>query len=195
MDIRLTRKVLIICFTWMIWYCLQRNHKLGGLLQTVKNRYEVGLEKCAKVTFLKWRLEKLTLIELDKNKNIKELEQEEIYKFLGVNETNGIQHTTMKEEIRKECYITVWDIFETEPNSANQIQAINILAIPVVTYSFNIVNWNLSDIKKINTKICELLMCNKINLCMVDSQNKVNKLMLIMQTPITGFVLCLWKLK
>ena len=122
---------------------------------------------------------------------MKELEQEEIYKFLGVNETNGIQHTTMKEEIRKECYITVWDIFETEPNSANQIQAINILAIPVVTYSFNIVNWNLSDIKKINTKICELLMCNKINLCMVDSQNKVNKLMLIMQTPITGFVLCL----
>ena len=131
------------------------------------------------------------MIELDKNKNIKELEQEEIYKFLGVNETNGIQHTTMKEEIRKECYITVWDIFETEPNSANQIQAINILAIPVVTYSFNIVNWNLSDIKKINTKMCELLMCNKINLCMVDSQNKVNKLMLIMQTPITGFVLCL----
>ena len=131
------------------------------------------------------------MIELDKNKNIKELEQKEIYRFLGVNETNGIQHTTMKEEIRKECYITVWDIFETEPNSANQIQAINILAIPVVTYSFNIVNWNLSDIKKINTKICELLMCNKINLCMVDSQNKVNKLMLIMQTPITGFVLCL----
>ena len=131
------------------------------------------------------------MIELDKNKNIKELEQEEIYKFLGVNETIGIQHTTMKEEIRKECYITVWDIFETEPDSANQIQASNILAIPVVTYSFNIVNWNLSDIKKINTKICELLMCNKINLCMVDSQNKVNKLMLIMQTPITGFVLCL----
>ena len=102
------------------------------------------------------------MIELDKNKNIKELEQEEIYKFLGVNEANGIQHTSMKEEIRKECYITVWDIFETEPDSANQIQAINILAIPVVTYSFNIVNWNLSDIKKINTKICELLMCNKI---------------------------------
>ena len=102
------------------------------------------------------------MIELDKNKNIKELEQEEIYKFLGVKEANGIQHTSMKEEIRKECYITVWDIFETEPDSANQIQAINILAIPVVTYSFNIVNWNLSDIKKINTKICELLMCNKI---------------------------------
>ena len=38
-------------------------------------------------------------------------------------------------------------ILKTEPNSANRIQTFNTLAIPVVTYSFNIISWDLSDIK------------------------------------------------
>ena len=38
-------------------------------------------------------------------------------------------------------------ILKTEPNSANRIQTFNTLAIHVVTYSFNIISWDLSDIK------------------------------------------------
>ena len=37
---------------------------------------------------------------------------------------------------------------KTELNSKNRITAINTLAIPVVTYSFNVVNWNLKELKK-----------------------------------------------
>ena len=37
-----------------------------------------GLEKCARATFLKSRLEKSTSIELDNNTKINELEQEEV---------------------------------------------------------------------------------------------------------------------
>ena len=76
------------------------------------------------------------MIELDNSTKIKELEQEEVYKYLGVNESNGIQHVTMKEKIRKECYRRVRAILKTELNSANRIQAINAFAIPAVTYSF-----------------------------------------------------------
>ena len=46
----------------------------------------------SKATFLKGRLKKSTSIELDNSLKIKELEQEEVYKFLGVNESNQIQH-------------------------------------------------------------------------------------------------------
>ena len=67
----------------------------------------------------------------------------------------------MKKQIRKECYRRVRATLKTELNSANQIQAINTLAILVVTYSFNIINWNLSDTKKMDSKICKLLMCNR----------------------------------
>ena len=59
-----------------------------------------GLEKCAKVTFLK-NLEKSTSIELDNSMKTKESEQEEVYKYLGVNESNGIQHATMKQKMKK----------------------------------------------------------------------------------------------
>ena len=103
------------------------------------------------------------LIELDNSTKIKELEHEEVYKYLGVNESNGIQHVTMKEKIRKECYRRVRAILKTELNSANGIQAINAFAIPVVTYSFCMIKWNLSDIKKMDIKICKLLTCNRMH--------------------------------
>ena len=57
-----------------------------------------------KATFLKEKLEKSTSIELDNSTKIKELEQEEVYKYLGVNVSNGIKNTTIKEKIRNECY-------------------------------------------------------------------------------------------
>ena len=123
------------------------DHELEELLQTEKKfSDDVGmkfeLEKFAKVNFIKGRFGKSRSIELDNRKKIrKELEQEEeAYKYLGVNESNGIQHATMKEKIRKECYRRVRAVLKTELNSANRTQAINTLTIPVVTYTFNIVN-------------------------------------------------------
>ena len=48
-------------------------------------KMEFGLDKCAKGA-------------------IKELDQEGTYKYLGINEGDGIQHSKMKEKIRKEYY-------------------------------------------------------------------------------------------
>ena len=83
-------------------------------------------------------------LELDRDTVIKDLDQEDYYKYLGVNESDGIQHSQIKEKIRKECCRTFRAIQKTELNSANRKEAINALAIPVVTYSFNIVNWTPS---------------------------------------------------
>ena len=49
----------------------------------------------------------------------------------------------MKEKIRKECYRRVRGVLQSELNAKNKLKAINTLAIPAVTYSFNVVNWNL----------------------------------------------------
>ena len=122
-----------------------------------------GLDKCAKATFKGGQLTQTTSLELDRSTVIKDLEQEELYKYLGVNESDGIKHSQMKEKIRKECYRRVRAILKTELNSANRIEAINTLAIPVVTYSFNIINWTLSDIKKIDVKIRKLMTCNRMH--------------------------------
>ena len=65
---------------------------------------------------------------------IKELEQEEVYKYLGVNKRSGMQHATMKEKSIKECSRRVWAFTKKELNSANRTQSINTLTITVVTY-------------------------------------------------------------
>ena len=88
---------------------------------------------------------------------IKELQQEDSYKYLGINEAEGIQHAKMKEKIRREYYRRVRLILKSELNAINRIAAINSLAVPVITYSMNVINWQMNDIKKLDTKTRKLL--------------------------------------
>jgi len=132
--------------------------ELEKLLDTVKPfsdeiGMKFGLDKCAEATFKRGKMVKSTNVVLNGNTVIKELDQENTYKYLYVNKSNGIQHSTMKEKLQKECIRRVRSIMKTELNSKNRITAINTLAIPVVTYSFNVVNWNLKELKKLGTKI------------------------------------------
>lgn len=43
-------------------------------------------------------------------------------------------------------------VLKSELNAINKIEAINTVAIPVVTYSFNIINWTAEDIKNSDRK-------------------------------------------
>ena len=62
-----------------------------------------GLDKCAKVSFKRGKLTRSLSLELDTDTVIKDLDQEEYYKYLGVNKSDRIEHSQMKEKIRKEC--------------------------------------------------------------------------------------------
>ena len=57
----------------------------------------------------------------------------------------------MEDKTRKECHRRVPAISKTELNSAKRIEAINTLAMPVVQYSFKVVNWTLQDLRRIET--------------------------------------------
>ena len=59
---------------------------------------------------IRGRLSNTSHIALD----IKTLEQDGTYKFLGVNEEEGIQHATMKDKIRKEYYRRIRLILKNE---------------------------------------------------------------------------------
>ena len=144
----------------------KNDQHLEGLLTTVKEFskdicMDFGLDKCAKATFVKGKLQNSTAINLDFDTTIKELNSEESYKYLGVNEGDGINHATMKEKIRKEYYRRIRLVLKTELNSKNRIEAINTLAIPVVQYSYNIINWNLADLQKMDRKTRKLLTSNR----------------------------------
>ena len=77
------------------------------------------------------------------------MNQEGVYKYLGVDECDGIQRSKMKEKRRKEYLRRVKLILRTELNGRNKIEAVNSLAVPVVQYSFGIIDWKMSELKKI----------------------------------------------
>ena len=116
-----------------------------GLLNTVKQfsydiRKKFRQDKCAKAAFFRGKLLKAKDITLDTTTVIKYLETEESYQYLGVTERDGIQHSSMREKIRKEWLHRVRSIIRSELNACNRIDAISSLALSVVTYSFTIIN-------------------------------------------------------
>ena len=126
-------------------------------------KMEFGLDKCAKVTFKKGKLTSTENINLGLDTVIQDLEQDSTYKYLGINEGDGIQHATMKEKIRKEYYRRIRLVLGSELNAVNRTNAINTLAVPVVTYSFNIINWTVEDLKKLDRKTRKLLTMGKMH--------------------------------
>ena len=63
---------------------------------------EFGLEKCAKIAFKRGKLFHSQNLVIDINREIQELEQGETYKYLGIEESEGIQHQQMKERLKRE---------------------------------------------------------------------------------------------
>lgn len=140
----------------------RNNNQLETLLHMVKQyskdiRMDFGLDKCAKATFIKGKLINSNNIKLNDDITIKDLNQEDFYKYLGMKEKNGMQHTQMKEDVRKEYYRRLRIILKSELNALNRITAINSLAVPVVSYSFNIINWTLNDLRRMDRKTRKML--------------------------------------
>ena len=88
---------------------------------------------------------------------IKDIEQEKFYKYLSFDESSGIQHVTVKQKLKKELTRRTGMIFKTELSSRNRKTAINTLAIPVITYSFIIIDWNFSEVKRLDIKIRKMM--------------------------------------
>ena len=69
----------------------------------------------------------------------------------------------MKEKTRKEYYRRIRMVLKSELNAINKIEAINTVAIPVVTCSFNTINWTPEDIKNLDRKTRKLLTKERIH--------------------------------
>jgi hypothetical protein len=100
---------------------------------------------------------------VDINREIQELEQGKTYNYLGIEESDGIQHQQMKERLKKEYTRRLRMILKFELNAKNKITAIGTLAIPVLRYSFGIISWRLEEIKKIDRKSRKILTMYKMH--------------------------------
>jgi len=129
-------------------------------IQTVKTfsddiYMEYGLEKCAKVAFKREKQAHSQNMGVNINREIQELEQGKTYKYLGIEESEGIQHQQMKERLKQDYSRGLRMILKSELNARDKITAIGALTVPVLRYSFGIINWRTEDIKK--KKLTEIL--------------------------------------
>jgi len=132
----------------------KKEEELQKQIHIVKNfsddiHMEFGLEKCSKVAFKRCKLVHSQNLVIVINREIQELEQGKTYMYLRIEESEGIQHQQMKERLKQEYSRRLRMILKSELNARNKITANGALAVPVLRYSFGIINWKTEEIKKI----------------------------------------------
>ena len=77
-------------------------------------------------------------------------DENEIYKFLGIEQADGIWTKAVYERVKEEVAKRMKMIVKTELNDENLIKALNIKVIPVAAYVMNICKFNVSELKELN---------------------------------------------
>ncbi|CAK1585332.1 unnamed protein product [Parnassius mnemosyne] len=85
------------------------------------------------------------------------------YKYLGIHESGKIEHSIIRDQITKEYFKRIKKLLNTHLNSRYLIKGINTYAVPVLLYSFGIINYKNSDLKKIDIKTRKLLAVKKVH--------------------------------
>ena len=146
--------------------CGTSDNQLTGLMNTVKNvsdniKMEFGLDKCAKASFKRGKKVSAEGIPLNDNQVIQDLDQAETYKYLGMEEGEGFQHHIMKVKIRKEYKRRIKLVLKSL-NARNKIAAINTLAVPVILYSYGVIEWKLNEIQDLDIMTRKQLCMNQM---------------------------------
>ena len=121
---------------------------------------EFGLDKCAKTSFKRAKKVSAERIPLNDNQVIQDLDQAETYMYLGMEEGEGVKHHKIKVKIRKEYKRRIKLVFKSELNARNKISAINTLAVPVIFYSYGVIDWKLDEIQDLDRMTRKQLCMN-----------------------------------
>ena len=119
------------------------------------------LEKCARICLIWGRVQSKMHIGNTFENDIKELYPRKAYKYLGIEESFEVQHKNEKEKLKKEYLRRLRLVLGTELSAKNKIQAIGSLTLPVLRYSFGIVNWHQEELQNLDRKTRKLLTINE----------------------------------
>ena len=96
-------------------------------------------------------------IVLQSGGTMEELNEDESYKYLGIEELEAIKHNEVKAKVNKNVKTKLRKLMETELNARNLFQAINESILPLISYSFGVVNWNEDELKGYDIQIRKML--------------------------------------
>jgi hypothetical protein len=109
-------------------YASKKNHILSLLTITENFSNDIGMsfgiDKCKTQSIYRGHYENLEFITKE-GEIIKNLNKGEFYKYLGINQSNHIQHSIIKENLEKQFYLRIKSILKSKLNGNNLIKAVN----------------------------------------------------------------------
>ena len=80
-------------------------------------------------------------------------DEKKIYKFLEIEQADGIQTKTVFERVKEEVSKRVKMIANIKLNDANFINAVNMKVIPLVAYTMNICRFSVCELNELDQMI------------------------------------------
>lgn len=132
--------------------------QLEGELEIVRAfsediRMTFGLDKCATVHVRRGKLAENENITLRDGDCIRNLGIESTYRYLGIQQSYEIRQKENKVMAERELVRRVSKILNTHLNAKNKIVAINVWAIPPLTYTAGILTWSKTDLGRLDQKL------------------------------------------
>lgn len=115
-----------------------------------------GLDKC-RVRHIEQGKLKIRDHRLRSGDNIASMEEEEMYKYLGMHQSNGTDAKSVKEQVVAGLLKRVQSICKTLLHSKHIFKAINTYAIPLLTYSLGVIPWTDTDLAEIQRRLSKVL--------------------------------------
>ena len=110
-----------------------------------------GVSKCAEIVFERGKMVKGEGLQvLQKRMKTLEPDQEEIYKFLGVEQADGIKTKKVYERVKVEMTKRLKLLMKSELNDENLIQAINSKIVPVAAYPMNVCKMTKGELNELD---------------------------------------------
>ena len=162
--------------------------ELESLLNTVRIfsndiSMEIGLDKCATLTIKRGSVVQAEGINLPNN-NIRGLNLEESYKYLGILQADDIKHVQVKKKAASEYTMRVRKVLKSKLNGGNSTRAINSWAVPVIRYTAGIVDWTQAELEDLDRKTRKLITANRA----LHPQSDVDRLYMPRQTGGRGLL-------
>ena len=107
-----------------------------------------GVSKCAEIIFKNGKMARGGLQVLEERMKTMDPDENETYKFLGIEQADGIRTKTVFKRVKEEVLKRMKIIINTELNDANLIKAITMKVIPVAAYVMNICKFSVAELKE-----------------------------------------------
>ena len=115
-----------------------------------------GIDKCKKLTIQRGKIVHMENIQLDNGEELKSLELNQQYKYLGFGESLTIDKTT-KSALKNEYFKRLKMILKSELSSKYIFEAVNLYAIPALSYGFLVINWTITELEIIDRETRKML--------------------------------------